>query len=295
MSKVNLPTKIYRGILRILPTKPALYLIYFRGYKKILNLKNPKTYGEKIQWLKLYGGLEEVSNYVDKYEVRNYIEENIGSEYLNKLYGVYDDVETIDFDKLPNKFVLKNTNGSGAVLICKDKKSLNIEKTKKILKKWLKDNYYKEKKEPQYKNIKNRIIIEKYMEDNSGSLIDYKFYCFDGKVYCYGIFYDRFENKKIDFYDRSGNKLKNIKTCNIQNSDKIEKYDSKIRRMIELAEKLSRNFTMVRVDFYYCDDKIIFGELTFTDGAGSDSWNPKSFDLNIAKKIKLKKIISEGE
>jgi len=290
MSKVNLPTKIYRGILRILPTKPALYLIYFRGYKKILDLKNPKTYGEKIQWLKIHGGLEELSPYVDKYEVRSFIEKSIGSEYLNKLYGVYDDVESINFDKLPNKFVLKSTNGSGAVLICKDKKSFNIQKAKKIMKKWLKDNYYKEKKEPQYKNIRNRIIIEKYMEDDSGSLTDYKFYCFNGKVYCYGIFYDRFENKRIDFYDKSGNKLKSVKTGNVPNSNKIEKYDQKLKKMIDLAEKLSSSFTMVRVDFYYYNNKIIFGELTFTDGAGSDPWTPKKFDYEIGSKIDLKNI-----
>lgn len=290
MSKVNLPTKIYRGILRILPTKPALYLIYFRGYKKILDLKNPKTYGEKIQWLKIYGGLEELSPYVDKYEVRSFIEKSIGSEYLNKLYGVYDDVESINFDKLPNKFVLKSTNGSGAVLICKDKKSFNIQKAKKIMKKWLKDNYYKEKKEPQYKNIRNRIIIEKYMEDDSGSLTDYKFYCFNGKVYCYGIFYDRFENKRIDFYDKSGNKLKSVKTGNVPNSNKIEKYDQKLKKMIDLAEKLSSSFTIVRVDFYYYNNKIIFGELTFTDGAGSDPWTPKKFDYEIGSKIDLKNI-----
>lgn len=290
MSKVNLPTKIYRGILRILPTKPALYLIYFRGYKKILDLKNPKTYGEKIQWLKIYGGLEELSPYVDKYDVRSFIEKSIGSEYLNKLYGVYDDVESINFDKLPNKFVLKSTNGSGAVLICKDKKSFNIKKAKKIMKKWLKDNYYKEKKEPQYKNIRNRIIIEKYMEDDSGSLTDYKFYCFNGKVYCYGIFYDRFENKRIDFYDKSGNKLKSVKTGNVPNSNKIEKYDQKLKKMIDLAEKLSSSFTMVRVDFYYYNNKIIFGELTFTDGAGSDPWTPKKFDYEIGSKIDLKNI-----
>lgn len=290
MSKVNLPTKIYRGILRILPTKPALYLIYFMGYKKILDLKNPKTYGEKIQWLKIYGGLEELSPYVDKYDVRSFIEKSIGSEYLNKLYGVYDDVESINFDKLPNKFVLKSTNGSGAVLICKDKKSFNIKKAKKIMKKWLKDNYYKEKKEPQYKNIRNRIIIEKYMEDDSGSLTDYKFYCFNGKVYCYGIFYDRFENKRIDFYDKSGNKLKSVKTGNVPNSNKIEKYDQKLKKMIDLAEKLSSSFTMVRVDFYYYNNKIIFGELTFTDGAGSDPWTPKKFDYEIGSKIDLKNI-----
>lgn len=296
MSKVNLPTKIYRGILRILPIKSALYLIYFRGYKKILDLKNPKTWGEKIQWLKLYGGLEELSPYVDKYEVRNYVKNTIGEEYLNELIGVYDDVESINFDKLPNEFVLKSTNGSGTVLICNNKKNFDIIKAKKVMKCWLKDkNYYKEKKEFQYKNIKNRIIIEKYLQNKNNSLTDYKFYCFNGKVEYYAIFYDRYTNKSIDIYDKDNNKIKDAKVCNIPNSNyEIEDYHI-IEKMKKLSEKLSKIFSCVRVDFYCIDDKPIFGELTFTDGAGSDPWNPKNFDLNIAKKIKLKKIISEGK
>lgn len=116
---------LYRNILRVLPDKPALYLIYFRGYQKILNLKNPQYFGEKIQWLKLYGHLDELSQYVDKYEVRDFVEETVGNKYLNKLYGVYNQPSEIDYDMLPNKFVLKCTNGSGAVLICKDKNSLD--------------------------------------------------------------------------------------------------------------------------------------------------------------------------
>lgn len=293
MSKVNLPTKIYRGILRILPTKPALYLIYFRGYKKILDLKNPKTWGEKIQWLKLYGGLDELSSYVDKYEVRNYVKNTIGEEYLNELIGVYDDVESIDFDKLPNKFVLKSTNGSGTVLICNNKENFDITKAKKVMKSWLKDkNYYKEKKEFQYKNIKNRIIIEKYLQNKNNSLTDYKFYCFNGKVEYYAIFYDRYTNKSIDIYDKNNNKIKDAKVCNIPNSNyEIEDYQI-IEKMKELSEKLSKIFSCVRVDFYCIDDKPIFGELTFTDGAGSDPWNPINLDLEFGSYILLKKILN---
>lgn len=293
MSKVNLPTKIYRGILRILPTKPALYLIYFRGYKKILDLKNPKTWGEKIQWLKLYGGLEELSPYVDKYEVRNYVKNTIGEEYLNELIGVYDDVESIDFNELPNKFVLKSTNGSGTVLICNNKENFDITKAKKVMKSWLKDkNYYKEKKEFQYKNIKNRIIIEKYLQNKNNSLTDYKFYCFNGKVEYYAIFYDRYTNKSIDIYDKNNNKIKDAKVCNIPNSNyEIEDYQI-IEKMKELSEKLSKIFSCVRVDFYCIDDKPIFGELTFTDGAGSDPWNPMNLDLEFGSYILLKKILN---
>ena len=290
MSKVNLIKKMYRNVLRILPMKSALNLIFFRGYRKILDLNNPKYLGEKIQWLKLYGNLDELAAFVDKYEVREFISQSIGEEYLNQLYGVYDNVDDIEFDKLPEKFVLKNTNGSSAVLICKDKKKFNIKSAKKIMKKWLKDDYFKEKKEPQYKYVKNRIIIEKYLEDETGSLTDYKFYCFDGKVFCYGIFYDRYVDKSIDFYDSKGNKLTNVNTCHIKNSNKVEKFDKRIQDMISLSEKLSKNFSEVRVDFYYVNGHIYFGELTFTDGAGSDPWYPVEFDLEIASKIKLEKV-----
>lgn len=293
MSQNKFATKIYRRILRILPFKFALYVIYFRGYKKILNLKEPKTWGERIQWLKLYGGLEELSQYVDKYEVRKFVENVIGDQYLNELIGVYNNVDEIDFEKLPNKFVLKSTNGSGAVIVCKDKKTLNVDATKKEMKKWMKDQYYKEKKELQYKNIRNRIIVEKYLENENGSLTDYKFYCFNGKVEYYAIFYDRFTNKTIDIYDKENTKLNGIKVCNISNSNyEIKNYDN-INKMKYLSEKLSKYFSCVRVDFYCVDDKPIFGELTFTDGAGSDNWTPKEFDLEMGSKIPLEKVLKK--
>lgn len=293
MKNCNIPKKIYRNILRFIPAKMAVYIIYFRGYHRILNLKNPKYWGEKIQWLKLYGELENLTQYVDKYEVRKYIKDTIGEEYLNDLYGVYDSVEEINFEKLPSKFVLKSTNGSGTILICKDKKTFDINEAKKEMKKWLKDDYYKEKKEPQYKNIKNRIIIEKYLENENGSLTDYKFYCFDGKPIWYGIFYDRYTNKSIDFYDENGKKMDAVNTCHIPNSNKVEEFDDKIKEMMRLSKKLSENFTCVRVDFYCVNGKIVFGELTFTDGAGSDPWYPVEFDLEISSKLQLKPILKK--
>ena len=296
MSKVNITTRLYRKILRITPFKLALYIIYFRGYKKILNLKNPQTWGEKIQWLKMNGGLEELSPYVDKFEVRKYVEERIGKEYLNKLIGVYDNADDIDFESLPSKFVLKCTNGSGTIIICDDKSQFDIKKAKKVMKKWLRDNYYKEKKELQYKNVRNRIIIEKYLENDSGSLTDYKFYYFNGEIEYYGIFYDRYIDKSIDFYDKNGKKLIGVKTCKIKNSNRTEPYDQRIKEMIKISKKLAEPFSCVRVDLYYANNKIYFGELTFTDGAGSDPWNPMKFDLEIAKKIDLRKItISKKE
>ncbi|MGJ0841787.1 ATP-grasp fold amidoligase family protein [Clostridium tertium] len=283
--------KLYRSILCKLPDVPAIYLIYFRGYKKILNLKNPKYFGEKIQWLKLYGNLDKLSQYVDKYEVRKFIKSTIGSKYLNKLYGLYESPEEINFETLPNQFVLKCTNGSGGVLICKDKSKLDISKAKKEMNKWIQYDFYKMKKEPQYKNIKNRLIAEEYLEDESGSLRDYKFYCFDGKAYYYLVLNDRYAEKTIDTYDISGNKLEYVKNSGVKTSDYVLPQSENFMELVRVVEKLAKPFQFVRVDFYIVKDKIYFGELTFTDGAGSDPFSPLSFDLEMAKRIKLGKIL----
>ena len=283
--------RIYRGLLRRLPDKPAIYLIYFRGYKSLLNLENPTHFGEKIQWLKLYGHLDELSEYVDKYEVRKFVEKTVGSQYLNELYGVYNTTEAVDFDVLPNQFVLKCTNGSGAVLICKDKKKLDKAKAMKEMKKWLVDDFSKMKKEPQYKNVVNRIIAEAYLEDESGALRDYKFYCYDGEPYYYGIFSNRYTDKTIDIYDMSGKKLEGYLTCGIKNSDYVIPQGENFAELIEVVKKLAKPFQFVRVDFYMANGKLYFGELTFTDGAGSDPFSPESFDLEMAKRIKLGRVL----
>lgn len=285
--------EVYRSILRILPTKPALYLIYFRGYKKLLNLRNPKYYGEKIQWLKLYGGLEELGDFVDKYEVRKYVAEKIGEEHLIPVLGVYDSVDQVDFGSLPEKFVLKCTNGSQSVLICKDKANFDVEFAKKEMQKWLDDDFYKMKKEPQYKNVRNRILIEKYMEDDSGELRDYKFYCFNGKPSWYAIFSGRFSDKTVDSYTIDGSFLPDCKNGgpNVKLSkNPLPKLDN-LGTFVSLCEKLAEPFTCVRVDFYMINGQIYFGELTFTDGAGSEPIYPiEKYDVAFAENIPLRKV-----
>lgn len=279
---------LYRGILRKLPEKPAIYLIFFRGYGKILNLKNPKYFGEKIQWLKLYGHLDELSDFVDKYEVRKYVSKTIGDEYLNDIYGVFENPDEINFDELPERFVLKCTNGSGDNLIVKDKKTLDINKAKEEMKKWLKDDFYKMKKEPQYKNVHNRILIEKYLEDDSGALRDYKFYCYNGIPYYYGIFSNRYTDETVDMYDMSGKKLTGIINGRVKNSDYEIPQQDNFDELVLAVMKLAYPFQFVRVDFYIAQGKFYFGELTFTDGAGSDPFSPLSFDLEMGKRIELR-------
>lgn len=287
----NILKKFYRGILRKLPDVPAIYLIYFRGYKRLLNLKNPKYFGEKIQWLKLYGNLEELANYVDKYEVRKFVEKTVGAQYLNKLYGVYKTVEEIDFSVLTNQFVLKCTNGSGAVLVCKDKSKFDIEKAIKEMKKWLKDDFSKMKKESQYRNIKNRIIVEEYLEDESGTLRDYKFYCYDGIPYYYGVFTDRYTDETVDMYDMSGKKLEGILNGGVKNSTYVMPQPDSFTELCDVVTKLAKPFQFVRVDFYIAKGRLYFGELTFTDGAGSEPFFPRTFDLEMAKRIKLGRVL----
>ncbi len=283
--------EIYRKILRILPDKVANHLIYFKGYRKILNLKDPKYFGEKIQWLKMYGNLQALTKYADKYEVRNFVRKTIGEEYLNKLYGVYEHPNEIDYKLLPGRFVLKSTNGSGAVLICKNKSDFDQKRAKKTMEKWLADDFYRMKKEPQYKGIKNRIIAEEYLEDETGGLRDYKFYCFDGEPHYYGIFTDRYANKTIDMYTISGKKLEGVHSGGAKISENVLLQGEDFPHMVEIARKLSEPFHFVRVDLYYVQGRIYFGELTFTDGAGSEAFTPLSFDLEIAEKIQLSDVL----
>lgn len=283
--------EIYRFILRILPDKIAIYLIYFRGYRKILNLRNPQYFGEKIQWLKLYGQLEKLSIYVDKYEVRKFVSETIGNQYLNTLYGVYNNPEDIDFSKLPNEFVLKSTNGSGYNIIVRDKSLLDIEKTIKMMNRWMKDDFSKMKKEPQYKFVKNRIIVEEYLEDDTGELRDYKFYCYNGEPYYYCVLSNRFSNKTLDIYDISGCKLEGITNGGFKNSSEIIVPPPNFQELVAIVKKLSEKFQFVRVDFYIANDRFYFGELTFTDGAGAEAFSPLEFDLEMAKRIKLGKVL----
>lgn len=279
--------KIKQYIKRSLSDEFIIKYQYFRKFKKKLDLKNPKTFSEKIQWIKIKGNLEKVSELVDKYEVRNYVKSKIGEEYLTKVYGVYEKVEDIDFKKLPNRFVLKNTNGSGDNYICKDKNKINIVELKQILNSWLNSDFYNIYREPQYKNCNNRILIEEYLEDNTGNLNDYKFFCLGGKVRLIQVDIDRFVNIKRDFYDCDWNKLSIKKGAD--NSDFITEKPFKLETMIKLAERLSDGIELLRVDFYYVNNKIYFGEMTFTPANGMTPFIPESEDLRLANYIDLNK------
>lgn len=280
--------QIYRNILKILPAKIVFNIENLRGYHKFLNLKNPKYFGEKIQWLKLNGNLEKYTDLVDKYKVREYIKEKIGEEYLIPLIGVYDNSKDINYNILPNRFVLKLNTGSGYNIICKNKDEFNYSQANKQLEAWMREDYYKIKKEIQYKNIKKKIICEEFLSDKNNKLLDYKFYCFEGKVEFVEVDFNRFENHTMNFYDRDWNLLKLSKGKYKNYFEEVEK-PNKLNEMILLAEKISQDLLFSRIDLYYVNDKIYFGEITLTPASGLTAFKPIEKDLEYAKLILLEK------
>ncbi len=263
--------------------------------EKRLDLENPKTLNEKLQWLKLYYHNPMLTVYVDKYLVRDYIKTAIGEEYLIPLIGVWDSPDDINFDSLPNQFVLKCNHNSGTgMCICKDKTQLNIKKVKRELKKGITQNYYLIHREWPYKNVPRKIIAEAFMSDkNQSTLIDYKLQCFDGKFdsifVCVGRGTD--EGVKYHYFDREWNYLP---YCPYDDLDETQLKKWKPRNfelMIELAEKLAVGLPEVRVDFYEINGRVYFGELTFFSQSGFDTDITEEADLIMGTKITLPEMI----
>lgn len=263
-----------RGKLNFLSDELFLKLKYFACMKKKLNLKNPTTFNEKLQWLKLYDRKPEYTQMVDKYAVRQHIADTIGEEYLIPLLGVWGKFEDINFNQLPKQFVLKCTHDSGGVLICRDESVWNIDEASKIINKCLKRNYYYYGREWPYKNVPHKVIAEKFMTDSSSGLIDYKFFCFNGFVDCVMICIDRhLSNPKFYFFNEEWELLRLNKRGMAAPQDFTLPKPQCINRMFDLARKLSKGIPYLRVDLYECGGKIYFGELTFYPDSG--------FDVNI--------------
>ena len=265
---------------RFIPDKMYLKIRYWITFHKVLNLKNPQTYNEKLQWMKLYDRNPLYTKLVDKYEVKDYVASVIGSEHLIPTLGVWERFDDIDFSKLPEQFVLKCTHDSGSVLICRDKKSLKLDEAKKHFKKCLRTKEYNGGREWAYKKVKPRIIAEKYMGDESGTgLKDYKFFCFNGKVKALFIATDRGvegTDVKFDFFDEEFNHLpvKHVHENACNQPQKPDKFDE----MKLIAEKLSNGMRHVRVDLYNIEGKIYFGELTFYHHCGFVPFEPNEWD-----------------
>lgn len=245
------------------------------GYE--LDLDHPQTFNAKIQWLKLYDATPVKTMLSDKEAVRAYISEKIGEEYLIPILGVWDSLDDIDFSVFPDKFVLKTNHGSGFNMIIKDKTKFDQKKASRQFKKWLHINYaFFSGYEMHYEQIKPRIIAEQYME-NDGELLDYKFVCFHGEVKYVWVDWGRYSIHKRNIYDCEW-KLQDYSLGYTNDTNVINKQPKNLKKMIELAEILSKDFCHARVDFYEINDKIYFGEITFTSGSGLDRFCPVEID-----------------
>ncbi|HPU02027.1 MAG TPA: ATP-grasp fold amidoligase family protein [Bacillota bacterium] len=254
------------------------------GYK--LNLDHPVTYNEKLQWIKLYDKNPLMPICADKYAVRNYVESCGCAEILNDLIWEGFDPEEIPFDSLPNRFVIKATHGSGFNIICRNKDELDYKKVVNKLKKWLKQKYFPCYGEWFYGVVKPRIIIERLLTDNDDSIpADYKVMCFHGEPRYILVDTDRFTSHKRNIYTIDWRLLKGV-TISFPNGKPIDK-PSKLEELLYYSRKLSSKFIHARIDFYIVNNKIYFGEITFTHGAGFSKINPFSFNVEMGSHINL--------
>lgn len=262
-----------------------------KKYKKIfgeeLNLQHPKKYTEKLQWLKLYDDNPLRAELTDKAAVRDWVAQKIGEEYLIPVVGIYDSVDEIDFDSLPEEYVIKMNHCSGWNIIVNKENPANVPRIKRKIRKWMKLNYaYWNDIEPHYATIKPRIVIEKYIVDSKGELNDYKFLCFDGEVKYFWIDFERKTGHRRNTYDTEWN-------LQPWNQNQFGAYQGKVEKpqnyddMLRVAKILCQGFCHVRVDLYNVDGKVYFGEMTFTSASGFAGIYPKEYEYKIGKLIKL--------
>lgn len=269
-----------KGLLNWMPDKAYLKLRYRASLGKKLDLNNPRTFNEKMQWLKLYDHRPEYAKMVDKYEVKKYVADIIGEEYIIPTLGIWDSFDEIDFEGLPSQFVLKCTHDSGGLVICKDKDSLDIEAARKKIEKSMRVNYFKWGREWPYKQIKPRIIAEQYMDSGDASgIMDYKVHNFNGIPKIVLVCSERFSDSglKEDFFD---DKWRHLDLCQLSHSNSdynIEKPES-FDKMLELSRILANKIPFVRTDFYEVEGKLYFGELTFYADSGMLGFCPDDWD-----------------
>lgn len=257
---------------KYLSDESFLKIQYYITHKKRLNLKNPQTYNEKIQWLKLHDHNELYPKIVDKADVRNYVKERIGEEHLIKCYGVFDSPNLTNLETLPDSFVIKCTHDSGNVYVCENKEKFDKKKFGTVCN-GLNYNFYYKSREWPYKSLKPRLIVEENLSRNGKTPADYKLMCFNGKVKFIQLHEDRFSDHKSYLYDINGVPTKFNNVGSESDNDTAPMLDmSVIKKMISLAEILAKDFFHVRVDFYFVDNKIYFGELTLYDSAGLVPW-----------------------
>ncbi len=254
------------------------------GY--IPDFDNPKTFNEKINWLKLHDHKPEYTIMADKFGVKEFIDKTIGQEYIIPLLGVWEDFDDINFDLLPNQFVLKCTHDSGSVVICRDKRTFDYQNARIRLEKRLKMNYFWPDREWVYRGIKQQIIAEKYVSDGNDSLIPYKIFNFKGKPEIIQVIQgDKTSEESIDYYDTKWNLLDLHQ--NFPNSSKHIPKPKELGRILELSSKLSKGIPFVRTDFYIIDGHVFFSEFTFYSDSGAERFYPDHWDKDLGDLIDI--------
>ena len=290
--KVFKSRKVREFILKLLffvPTSLMLRIQYKIKLKKWPTFKNPERFTEKIQVYKMKYRNPLMNQCVDKYKVRSYVKSLGLANILTKSYGIYNDFQDIDFNILPEKFVIKSTNGSGGlhVLLCKNKENLNYKEIEQIVNSWkAKTSYRNGGREWAYHNLKTSIFIEEYLEDKNSpneSINDYKIFCFNGKAEYIIVDIDRFTSHKRNIYDVNWKYLDINSDC--KTAGNIYQKPPKLLEMIKIAEKLSSEFPFVRVDLYNINGNIFFGEFTFYPWSGYVEFKPDEFDYTLGEKF----------
>jgi len=274
-----------RGWLNWMSDELYISMVYKCSMGVKPNLRNPVKYSEKVQWAKLNDRKEIYHKYVDKYDVRKIVGERIGEEYLIEVYDVLDRVEDIDWDALPDKFVIKCTHGSNANVICTNKKRLNREHEAKKLRKWMKREWFWYGREWSYKGVEHRLLIEKFISDTDTTPDDYKVFCCNGKPVLIEVHTDRFENHSFKLYDTNWNSLDIVKGYNNM-EDEREKPDC-LTEMISLSEELARDTYISRIDWFYVSGRLYFGEITMYPASGFFKRDNEDIDIQLGGYIDI--------
>lgn len=278
-------SKYWARICKKMPDKMYLQWQFNHIYKKKLNIDEPKTYADKLAYLKTHDKNPLLSKLVDKYEVRKYVAEKIGDQYLIPLLGIYESTNEIPWADLPNKYVLKCTHDSASVILHLYESDFDKEEAIKSLKKHLGRNMYWYSREYPYKDVKPRIVCEEFLDDGGKAPSDYKIMCFDGKPKYIVLDMDRFGNHRRDVYDITW--VKQDITTDHEQSDNIAEKPPVLEDMLQLAEKLSAGFPHVRVDFYYVNGRIYFGEMTFFPWGGPIWFKPDEWNYRLGSLINV--------
>ena len=278
---------IKSGVLNWMSDKVFLNLTFFVHFGRFINWGKPITFNEKLQWLKIYDRNPEYVKMVDKCDVKKYVAEIIGEEFVIPTIGVWEKVDEIPFESLPNQYVLKCTHDSGSVCVCKDSSEFDIIYAKKKLVKGLRRNLFYWGREWPYKNVKPRIVAETYMKGENDDLMDYKLMCFNGKVKCSFVCSERFtsDDLKVTFFDRDWNLMPFTRQHPF--SERPIQQPASYLKMVEMAEKLSHGIPFVRIDFYEIYGHPFFGEMTFFPGNGFEKFEPEEWDYKLGEWLNI--------